>query len=925
MKFIIFISISLLISQLIIGCSTNEVSSLNAPPEKLRVGEGFANPLGYYEKQPRFSWKLPSDQTGGLEQTAFQIQVATSIKQLQSAPNKWDSGKISSSSTSWISYKGQELHSREKVFWRVRIWDQVNSMSDWSPIQTIEMGLLQNNDWVGKWIGAATTDTNLSPPQEVIATPQYLRKPFTVLPDVQKARLYVTAKGVFKVFINGGDVAKSDVLTPGWTPYKKRIETLTYDVTPLLTSKENVISSTIAGGWYAGRIADLLDTDHKQSPRFLAQLEITYVDGSKEIIASDSTWKSTQDGPIRFASNYDGERYDQRYEMPGWKTHTFDDSGWSKVVVEDVLQSVNLRPKRHLPIREIETLNPISVTQTKPGTAIFDFGQNMVGVPSLSLPVTKGKQVSIRFAEALHKGAFYTENYRSAHSTDYYLPAKTSVINYKPTFTFHGYRYVEVSGFDETKKPNINWITANVQHSDIELYKNFNSSNPKLNKLFENINWGLKSNFFDIPLDCPQRDERLGWTGDANAFVTPSLYMSDSYGFWSAWLKSLREEQTTDGFVPLYIPYVKWIDWTSSGWGDAATILPWELYTMTGDVKILEDSYASMKAWVEYHKSEAKGYVSHMKTFGDWLQPYPEAEGKGANRGDTDFSLISTAFFARSVEMTAKTAKELNKVQDYEALSVLHAKITKAFRDTFFDSDLNVTKGKSTQTAYLLSLAYNLIPENERAQAQEKLIALLEASDMHLRTGFLGTPLLAETLQNAGRSDLVYELIFKETYPSWFYSINNGATTTWERWNSYSSEDGFNPQGMNSLNHYAYGTISKWFYEGILGIKPAKPGFKEITIAPQITAKLSFVEGSYPTPQGEVKVSWSTKNSLLTLDVVIPQNSTARVVIPVGYKIDKSKILNEKPISDSFDLQPGTYQFNLISESPTTQSKHFDS
>tara|TARA_R110002012_G_scaffold105278_5_gene246153 strand:+ start:33214 stop:35991 length:2778 start_codon:yes stop_codon:yes gene_type:complete len=924
-KFIIFISITLLVVQLISGCSTKKNETLNVHPVKLKVGEGFVNPLGYYENEPRFSWKLPSIDSGSLTQSAYQIQLATSLKQLRSSPDKWDSGKIVSSSTSWVTYKGHPLRSREKVFWRVRVWDQLDEMSEWSPTQTIEMGLLQNSDWVAKWIGAATTDTHLAPSQEVLATPQYFRKPFTISSEIQKARLYVTAKGVFKVFINGEDVSKADVLTPGWTPYQQRIETLTYDVTRQLNLYENVISSSIAGGWYSGRVAGLLDTDHKQSPRLLAQLEITYVDGSKEVIASDGTWKATQEGPIRFASNYDGERYDQHYEMPGWKTPSYNDGSWSKVITEDVLQSIHLRPKRHLPVREIETLNPVSVTQTKPGTAVYDFGQNMVGVPSLSLPVTKGKQVAIRFAEALHKGEFYTENYRSAHSTDYYLPAKSGVINYKPTFTFHGYRYVEVSGFDETKIPNANWISANVQHSDIELYKNFTSSNAKLNKLFENINWGLKSNFFDIPLDCPQRDERLGWTGDANAFVTPSLYMSDSYGFWSAWLKSLREEQTVDGFVPLYIPYVKWIDWTSSGWGDAATILPWELYTMTGDVKILEDSYASMKAWVEYHKSEAKGYVSHMKTFGDWLQPYPEAEGKGANRGDTDFSLISTAFFARSVEMTAKTAKELNKVRDYKALSVLHAKITKAFRDTFFDSGLNVTKGKSTQTAYLLSLAYNLIPENERPQAQEKLIALLEASDMHLRTGFLGTPLLAETLQNAGRSDLVYELIFKETYPSWFYSINNGATTTWERWNSYSSEDGFNPQGMNSLNHYAYGTISKWFYEGILGIKPAKPGFKEITIAPQITTKLDFVEGSYPTPQGEVKVSWSKEKSSLKLKVVIPNNSTAKIIIPVGYKLDDAKSAVSKPISNSLNLLPGNYQFHFIADSSIKGSKHFAS
>ena len=311
MKFIIFISITLLVVQLISGCSTKKNETLNVHPVKLKVGEGFVNPLGYYENEPRFSWKLPSIDSGSLTQSAYQIQLATSLKQLRSSPDKWDSGKIVSSSTSWVTYKGHPLRSREKVFWRVRVWDQLDEMSEWSPTQTIEMGLLQNSDWVAKWIGAATTDTHLAPSQEVLATPQYFRKPFTISSEIQKARLYVTAKGVFKVFINGEDVSKADVLTPGWTPYQQRIETLTYDVTRQLNLYENVISSSIAGGWYSGRVAGLLDTDHKQSPRLLAQLEITYVDGSKEVIASDGTWKATQEGPIRFASNYDGERYDQ--------------------------------------------------------------------------------------------------------------------------------------------------------------------------------------------------------------------------------------------------------------------------------------------------------------------------------------------------------------------------------------------------------------------------------------------------------------------------------------------------------------------------------------------------------------------------------------------------------------------------------------
>ena len=893
------------------ACSSSSDNERLSSPISLEVGEGFVDPVGYYESLPRFSWAMSDENTQSKHQSAYQIQVSSSLDSLLTKPDKWDSKKVLSNEMAWIDYHGAPLSSRDEVFWRVRIWDENDRVSQWSDVAKLELGLLQNSDWKGMWIGHPDTEAQMSPAKTTLATPQYFRKPFSISKDISKARLYVTAKGVFKVYLNGIDVTENDPLPPGWTPYDKRIETLTYDVTSLVQKDENLIGSVIAGGWYAGRIAGLMETDHSKPPRFLAQLELTYADGTKDIVTTDNTWKSTQSGPIRFASNYDGERYDQNFEMPGWNSSRFDDTNWEAVLTEAISANTALRPKRHLPVRNIETLKPVSFEQINSDTVVFDFGQNMVGVPAITIPVVEGKEVTLRFAEALDKGDFYTDNYRSAHSTDYYLPAKTEVASYTPTFTFHGYRYVEVSGFDARKVPIRDWISAKVQHSDIELYRNFSSSNPKLNKLFENINWGLRSNFFDIPLDCPQRDERLGWTGDANAFIAPSMYMADVYGFWAAYLESLREEQTEDGFVPLYIPFVEWINWTSSGWGDAATILPWELYMMTGDRKILEDSYPSMKAWIDYHESQANDNISSMMTFGDWLQPYPEKEGKGANRGDTDFSLISTAFFARSVELTRKTALELGFNEDANHLASKHEELAKAFRSEFFDQNLNVVKGRETQTAYLLALAFNLLPENDVKVAQTKLVSLLEASDTHLRTGFLGTPLLAEVLQEAGRTDLVYTLLFKETYPSWFYSINNGATTTWERWNSYSIDDGFNPQGMNSLNHYAYGTISRWFYEGILGVKPALPGFKKAVISPQLTSQLGFAEGAIPTPSGTIDVSWTLANGGFDVSVTVPFNTTAEFVPPAHYQVERAAKSNGEVLKQWTSLTAGQYQFRV--------------
>ena len=619
------------------------------------------------------------------------------------------------------------------------------------------------------------------------------------------------------------------------------------------------------------------------------------------------------DGPIRFASIYDGERYDQAKEMPAWTEASFEQQeereSWVNTIAYPLDDNIEIRPKRHAPIRITESMPVSEIVSVENGVVIFDFGQNMVGVPKLNLPAIKGQEIKVRYAEALHKGEFYTDNYRSAESTNYYMPSQTGNIEYMPTFTYHGYRYIEISGYDASVSPQKDWATAMIQHSDVDLHASFESSHAKLNKLTQNIIWGMRSNFYDIPLDCPQRDERLGWTGDAQVFVTPSMYMADVYGFWSAWLQSVREEQGPDGKIPVYIPFVEWINFASSGWGDAVTIIPWELYTLTGDTTILQDNYDMMKSWLNYHKIKSKEHISNMSTFGDWLQPYPVIlkEGDNGNRGNTDFSLIGTAYYARSVELTLKTAEVLDKTSDIAELSALHEEIKHAFMQKFFDEDLNLIDAIPTQTTYLLGLAYDLFPQDKRDIAIDKLVELINEADRHLRTGFLGTPLLTQVLQKAGRSDIVYELLFKESYPSWFYSINNGATTTWERWNSYSIEEGFNPQGMNSLNHYAYGTVSRWFYEGILGITPAEPGFKKIQIAPQFGDALSYARGNYDTPHGKVSVDWEIQSNILMMKVTVPKNTQADVLLPMAAK--DSLMLDQQKIDHQglLGLKPGSY------------------
>ena len=885
-------------------------------PVNLIVGEGFENPLGYYESQPRFSWKI-DDRALAQSQTAYQIQVASDILLFNTVPDYWDTLKVQSEQTSWVRYEGSPLNTRQKVYWRVRFWDEQEQVSNWSKPASIELGLLSNADWLGQWIGHPDTTKNsndISPNQSNLATPQYLRKPFIINKPIKHARLYISAKGIFKPYLNGQEVAPNDVMLPGWTPYDTRIESLTYDVTSMLTQGENVLGASLAGGWYSTRVYKFLDTEHQVPARLLTQLEITFTDDSKQTVVSDDSWQVSQDGPIRFASIYDGEKYDQGKEIKGWNTSDFDASHWATSIIEPLTDDIQILPKRHAPIRVTEQMQVYEIVSVNEGKVIFDFGQNMVGVPRLSIPVVVGQEVTVRYAEALHKGEFYTDNYRSAKSINHFMPSENGVVEYEPTFTYHGYRYIEISGYDQTKQPTKDWATAQIQHSDVNIHANFSSSHPKLNKLSKNITWGLRSNFYDIPLDCPQRDERLGWTGDAQVFVTPSMFMADVYGFWSAWLQSIREEQGDDGKIPLYVPFVEWINFASSGWGDAVTIIPWELYMMTGDETVLTDNYEMMLGWVGYHQKKSQGYVSNMTTFGDWLQPYsaPASEdGQGANRGDTNFSLIGTAYFAHSVALTLNTAKVLGKEADISRLQKLHQNIKTAFLTTFFDNELNLLSAKPTQTTYLLGLAYDLFPKEKRALAVDKLIDLIELADNHLRTGFLGTPLLTQVLQEAGRSDIIYDLLFKETYPSWFYSINNGATTTWERWNSYTIKDGFNPEGMNSLNHYAYGTVSRWFYEGILGIKPITPGFKSISIEPQFGEQLKSASGSYNTPQGKVSVDWTLLNSTLSLKVTIPKNTTATIILPI---LD-SHILKlngqETYMSEMQNIGPGRYQIEV--------------
>lgn len=884
-------------------------------PISLTVNEGFVNPLGFYDDNPSFSWKLPP---GVQSQSAYSIVVASSADLLPDNADLWKSGKIESDQNLFLNYEGEKLSSRQKVFWQVKFWDNEGIESKWSENAFFELGLLSNNDWEAKWINLPNENAVDFPEiGKKVHRVQYLRKNIQLKDEIEKARLYVTALGLFQVQLNNKPVG-GDVLAPGWTPYNQRVETITYDVGSLLGEGENTIGLELAEGWYSGRL--IFRGYAENPPQVMAQLEVKYKNGETETFVSDNTWKGTVNGPIKYSSIYEGEYYDANFEWTNWGSPDFDDSDWAEVAEETISEEVNLVPKRHNPVVTKIELPTLTITEPLEGQPVFDLGQNMAGVAKINIPVKKGQKVKIRFAEMLQpNGEIYTQNYRSAVSTDFYIPAKDGVIEWQPKFTFHGFRYVELSGFDESATPEKSWVTGLVQYSDFDMSGTFSSSHQKLNQLQSNIEWGLRGNFLDIPTDCPQRDERAGWTGDAQVFAPTSLFIADVHSFWASWMQSVREEQRENGSIPIVVPDID-RKRVSSGWGDAATVIPWETYIRTGDKKILQDSYQSMLEWINFYRSESENHIVDVFTYGDWLQPFSE-HPVDERKGETDEKLINTAYYARSVDLTLQTAKVMELMEDVEYLQSWLSEIRVAFQKQFFNENGSISVGKPTQTAYLLAIGFDLLAPEMEEKAILHLLAEIEKADNHLRTGFLGTPLLAPVLEKIGRQDIIFEMLFKETYPSWFYSINQGATTMWERWNSYTHEDGFHPAGMNSFNHYAYGAIGQFMYERIAGIKPLKPGYKEILIAPLPGGPLNSAKATYNSPFGEIGSEWKIENGSFQLKTIIPPNTKARIIVPAN--VSESLLFNGNPFAENtnvtlvkkgdgaFELEalPGSYLF----------------
>ena len=839
-------------------------SFLNGESPILTIGERFENPIGFHDATPTFSWKLPPRVK---KQTAYRIEVRDDAV-------VWDSGWVESDQSVMVPYGGEPLNSRQRLTWRVDYKDEAGQASGWSPAAKFELGFLSAADWQAKWIRPA------SELPEIEST-SMLRRDFELKGDVKHARLYVTARGLFEIHLNGEKVGR-DAFAPGWTSYANQIDTLTYDIGASLQEGQNAIGALLGTGWYAGKIGFRGEYNrYGVTPELLLQLEVEYADGSSFTLTSDENWKASFKGPIVTSSIYNGEVYDAAKELSGWTLPGFDESSWTDVIAEADLGSAALTPKPFAPVRVIKEMPTQAISEPEAGRYVFDMGQNMVGYPEVRIPVEKGQTITMRFAEMLNTdGSMYTDNYRKAKSTNTYTAAETGTITWKPTFTFHGFRYVELSGFSEGVKPEKHWVTGLVLHSDLDQIGTFESSHEELNQLQSNIVWGQRGNFLDIPTDCPQRDERMGWTGDAQAFCSTAMFNLDSLAFWKSWLRSMRHDQLDTGKIPCVIPDV-FTGPDSPGWMDAATIVPWEVYLRTGDVEVLSNNFEMMEGLVGFYRSKSKkNLIPKISAFGDWLQPYAEN-----NKGDTPFEYLGTAFYAKSAQILADSAQILGKSKAAVNYQAEADAVKAAFQKHYFNRAGKLKNAPETQTAYVLALEFDLISDEQKVGAGKHLLRLIDEADGHLRTGFLGTPYLAQVLDETGSAHVASSLLFKESYPSWFYSINQGATTMWERWDSYTKKDGFHPQGMNSFNHYAYGAIGEWMYERLAGLTPdpEQPGYKHYYVRPLVIRELQWVRAELDSAYGVISCGWKkSADRTVILEGVVPPNTTATIIFPNG-------------------------------------------
>ncbi|MBI3851169.1 MAG: glycoside hydrolase family 78 protein [Verrucomicrobia bacterium] len=900
--------------------------------------EYLVNPLGVDSTQPRLSWTLASKARGQV-QTAYQILVASSPEALRkSQGDRWDSGQVKSDQTIQIVYAGKPLRSGARVFWKVRVWEQDGQASAWSAPAFWQMGLLAAKDWQARWIGDRAELPPVIPPKTPKDAERYdaqpatmLRKRFDVSAKVRRATLHASALGAYEIHLNGRRVG-DHILAPEWTDYHTRVQYQSYDVTALLRSGDNVIGALLGDGWYAGRLgmSDALFKKlrgvYGRKPYLLAQLEIELANGQNMTVASDGSWVSTKQGPLRSSDILDGEVYDARREMPGWDAPGFDAQAWQPVeVLAEVKAGLVAQPNE--PIRVVEELKPVALSEPKPGVFVFDMGQNMVGWCRLKLSGAPGTTVILRHAEMTNAdGTIYTANLRGAPQVDRYTLRGGGTEMFEPHFTYHGFRFVEVTGL--VQKPKLAELTGRVFCSSSPEVGQFTCSNPMLNRLWQNIRWTQRANLMSVPTDCPQRDERLGWMGDIQAFAQMACYGMDMAAFFKKWIPDVRDAQADDGRYADFSPHPFDRNQHFTGvpaWGDAGVIVPWRAWLNYADQRLIEEHLDSMKRWIDYVHSQNPGLIwrkGRGNDYNDWLNADTlKLPGWPAKGGEVPKDVFATMYFAHSAELVSKMAKAISRHEDARRYGKLFDEIKAAFNQEFVQADGRLPG--DTQAGYALALHFNLLPDDLHPKAVAHLREAIRKYNGHLSTGFLSTRCLMLELTRSGYNDEAWQLITNRTFPSWGYMIENGATTMWERWDGYVQGRGFQDPGMNSFNHWAFGSVGEWMFQSIVGIQPdeTRPGWKHFVIRPRPGGGVTWANGRYDSIRGPITSAWKIEKDKLALTVTIPVNTSATVYVPaagVDEVTESGKPATSTPgvkflrVDDGdavFEVGSGRYQF----------------
>jgi alpha-L-rhamnosidase len=898
-------------------------------------------------QNPRLSWELNSSVRGQM-QTAYQIMVASSAEKLaKGKADIWDSNKTLGSATNQIKFGGKALTSRAICYWKVRSWDKNGKAGAWSAAAKWEMGLLNKTDWTAEWIGNDLTKLGKGKVYHLPPAP-FFRTEKSLKSDIKNARLYVTALGLYEFNINGQRIG-NDCFTPGWTDYNKRVYYQTYDITKAVKQGKNAFGAVVADGWYAGYLGyallignPVVKNFYGKTPLLKAQIEIEYANGEKETIATNDSWK-TNHGPILEADILNGETYDANLIFNGWQSTSYDDSKWQKSQIFPDKTDRKIQAYSGNQIKVFSELKAKTVTARAGGKYIFDLGQNFAGVVRLKVKGRKGDTISLKYGEVLFpNGDIMTENLRKARATDtYILNGNREGEEWTPKFTYHGFQFVEATGF--RSKPDVDAITGIVLSSSTPEIGAFETDNEMINQLYRNIVWTQRSNYFDVPTDCPQRDERMGWTGDAQAYIQSATFNNDISAFFTKWLVDLNDAQRADNTYPLYAPApsLRVTDTYSPGWSEAGIICPYTIYKTYGDTKVIQEFWANMSAYMQFLETKSKGEYLYKEAsfeeinpkggFGDWL-----SVGK-----KTPPDMLATMYYAYTASMMSEMATAIGKHDESKRFDSIFNKIKQAFIQHYADEqgrfktnaaaygngegyvDGEMGFDGHTQTAYANAIYMQLLSPDFRQKAGQSLVELIKTNGGKLSTGFLGVRPLLPALSATGHTDEAYKLLLSTEYPSWGFEVLNGANTIWERWNSYIKGKGFeNNAGMNSFNHYAFGSVNEWLFGNAAGIQMTGIAYKTFNIKPEIAKEgISAVKATYHSINGAIKSAWKKEGNQLVLDIVVPVNTRADVFVPCKNKegvkegntlVSTNKDLVVKDLKDGclqISVGSGTYRF----------------